>query len=94
MTQTDIMLYFSFAATVVIMVAATVVIMVAATVAILKLTLLIRINLQAQKVGKIEVMETLLKTLNLKVVEAEEKEESQMRVMFQMKRINNPFLQA
>ena len=56
--------------------------------------LLLRINLLGQKVGKIEVMEILLKTQNMKVVEVGEKEEYQMRVMYQMRRINNPFLQV
>jgi hypothetical protein len=44
-------------------------------VAILNLVLLIVINPLAQRVGKIEVMEILRKTLNLKVEEVEEKEE-------------------
>ena len=43
-------------------------------------------------VGKIEVMETLLKTLNMKVAEAEEKEEFQMRITYQMMRINSLIL--
>ena len=42
---------------------------VATVVVILNLILLTPINLPEQKVGKIEVMETLLKTLNMKVVE-------------------------
>ena len=65
---------------------------VAMAVEILNLIILIRINLPEQKVGKIEVMETLLKTLNMKVVEVEEKEEFQIRVMYQVRIINNPFL--
>ena len=68
------------------------VIMLVATVVTLKLILLTRINPQEQKAGKIEVMETHLKALNLKVGEAEEKEEFQMRVIYQTKRINIPFL--
>ena len=59
---------------------------------ILNLTLLIQTNLQEHKVGKIEVMETLLKTLNMRVVEAEEKEEFQMKLIYRMMRISNPFL--
>ncbi|KGF91084.1 hypothetical protein EU93_1252 [Prochlorococcus marinus str. MIT 9116] len=47
-----------------------------------------------QKVGKIEVTATLLKILNMKVAEVEEKEECQMKVMYQTKRINSPFLQV
>ena len=49
-------------------------------------------NLPEQRDGKIEVMGTLLKTLNMKVVEAGEEEEFQMRVTYQMRRISNPFL--
>ena len=68
--------------------------MVAAAMAaeILRLTHLIQINLLVLKVGRIEVMEVLLKTLNTKVEEAEEKEGYQMSVIYQMKRINNPYL--
>jgi hypothetical protein len=67
---------------------------VAATVAatILTLILLTPINLLEQKVGKIEVMETLLKTLNMKVVGAGEKGEFPMRAMLQVKKISIPFL--
>ena len=79
------------AAMVVIIVAATVVIMVVVTP---NQTLLIQINPLDQKVGKIEVMETLLKILNMKVAEAEEKEEFQMRTMCQIMIISNPSLQA
>ena len=54
-----------------------------------------RINLQEQMVGKIQVMETLLKIPNMKVAEVEEKEEFQMRAKYQVMIItNNPFLQA
>ena len=67
---------------------------VATVVEILNLTLLIQINLLEQKVGKIEVMETLLKILNMKVAEVGEKEGLQMRIIYQMMRINNPFLQV
>ena len=59
---------------------------------ILKLIIPTQINPQEQKVGKIEVMETLLKTQNTKAVELEEKEEFQMRVMYQKMRVNIPFL--
>ena len=63
------------ATAVVIMEVAMVVAMAAATaVVILNLMLLIAINPLGQKVGKTEVMETLLKILNLKVEEVEEKE--------------------
>ena len=54
---------------------------------------LMLINLLEQKVGKTEVMEILLKTLNTKVAGVGEKEEFLMRVMLPMKQINNPFLQ-
>ena len=40
--------------------------------------ILIQINLLVQKVGKIEVMEIHLKTLNMRVEEAGEREEFQM----------------
>ena len=73
-------------------VAATVV--AATVVLILNLTLLIQINPQEQKVGKIEVMETLRKILNMKVAELGEKEEFQMKVIHQIKRISNPILQV
>ena len=58
----------------------------AATAAVtLDLIALTLINLLEQKVGKTEVMEILLITLNMKMVEAEEKGEFLMRVMLQMK---------
>jgi hypothetical protein len=88
------------ATAVVIMVVATaatavVIIVVATAVVIMELITLILINLPEQKVGKIEVMETLLKIPNMKMAEAEEKEESQTRAKYQMRIIiNNPFLQA
>ena len=63
-----------------------------ATAAILSLIVPIPINPQVQKVGKIEVMGTLLRILNMKVAEVEEKGESQMEVMLQMMKISNPFL--
>ena len=66
----------------------------ATAVAILNLIALTLINLLEQKVGKIEVMEILLKTLNMKVVGAEEKGEFPMRAMLQTRQISNPFLQA
>ena len=53
---------------------------------------LTQINPLVQKVGKIGVMETLLKTLNLKVVEVGGKEEFQMRRIYLTRRINSPFL--
>ena len=59
---------------------------------ILKLILLTIIKLPEQKVGKIEAMEIPQKTQNSKVAEAGGKEEFQMRVIFQMKRINNSYL--
>ena len=55
------------------------------TVAILKLLLLLPINLLVQKVGQIEVIVILLKTLNMRVVEAGEKEEYLMIKMLQIK---------
>ncbi len=86
-------------ATVAIMVVATVAIMVVATVAVvtvgsLKLILLTPTNHLVQTVGRIEVMETLLKILNMKAEEAGEKEVFLMMVMPQIKKISNPFLQA
>ena len=50
------------------------------------------INLLEQKVGKTEVMEILLITLNMKMVGVEEKEECLMRTMLQTRQVNNPFL--
>ena len=77
------------------MAVATVVAMAVATVvATLNLILLTPINLLVQKVGKIEVMETLLKTLNMKVVEVEEEGEFPMKVIHQTRKISNPFLQV
>ena len=61
---------------------------------IINLVFLIQINLLVQKAGKIEVMEAPLKTLITKVVEAGEKEAFQMKVIYQMNRINNLSLQA
>jgi hypothetical protein len=66
---------------------------VAPVVVILNLVALILINLLELKVGKTEVMEILLKTLNMKVVGAGENEECPMRAMLQMRQIRNPFLQ-
>jgi hypothetical protein len=70
--------------------------MAAATVVVVIMNLAIRIqiNLLVLKAGKIEVMETLLKTLNLKVEEAGGKEEFHMMVIYQVMRTNNPFLQV
>jgi hypothetical protein len=63
-----------------------------ATAVIPNLIALTIINLLEQKVGKIEVMEILLKILNMKVVGVGEKGECPMRVMLQMRQIRNPFL--
>ena len=52
------------------------------------------INLLEQKVGKTEVMETLLKTLSLKVAGAGEKGEFQVTATLQVKKISTPFLQV
>jgi len=54
----------------------------------------ILINPLEQKVGKIEVMVILLKTLNLKVEEVGEKEEFLARVIPQSMKISILFLQA
>ena len=59
---------------------------------ILNLITLIQTNLQGQKVGKIEVMEILLKTPNMKVVGVGEKEEFPIKVMLLTKKTSNPFL--
>ena len=61
---------------------------------ILNLIALTLINLLEQKVGKTEVMEILLKTLNMKVVGAGEKGESPTIAMVQTRQIRNPFLKA
>ena len=66
-------------------------IMVAIAMAIIALTLIILLE---QKVGKIEAMEILLITLNMKMVGAGEKGECPMRVILQMRQIRNPFLQV
>ena len=58
---------------------------------IMNRTVLTLINLLEHKVGKIEVMEILLKTLNMKVGGAGEKGEYPM--MLQKKQIRNPSLQ-
>ena len=81
-------------AVVVIVVVMVVVIMAATVVAVLDLTVLTLINLLEQKVGKTEVMEIPLITLNTKMVGAEEKGECPMRAMLQTRQISNPFLQA
>ena len=65
-----------------------------AAAATMDLIALALINLLEHKVGKIEVMEILLITLNMKMVEAEEKGECPMRVILQTRQISNPFLQA
>ena len=77
-----------------VMVVVMVVVIMVVMAAILILMLLIPINLLVQKVGKIEVMEILLKTLNLKVEEVEEKEEFPTRVIPQLIKISTLFLQA
>ena len=73
---------------------ATVVVITAVAMAavILHLITLTPINLPEQKVGKTEVMETLLKTQNMKVGGVGEKGAFLMRVKPPMKKINNPFL--
>ena len=52
-----------------------------------------RINLLGQKAGKIEVSEIHPITLNLKTLEVEEKEESQVILKFLKKVINIPFFE-
>ena len=81
-------------ATMVVMEAAAmaVVIMAATVVVVLYLTVLTLINLLEQKVGKTEVMEMLLTTLNMKMVGAEEKGECPIRTTLQTRQISNPFL--
>ena len=64
----------------------------ATAMAIMDLVALMLINHLEQKVGKTEVMEIPLITLNTKMVGAEEKGECPMRAMLQMKQISNPFL--
>jgi hypothetical protein len=66
--------------------------MVAMVAVILKLILLTIIRLPEQKVGRIEAMEIPQKTQNSKVAEAGGKEEFQMRVIIQTKKINNSYL--
>ena len=61
-------------------------------VVILNVIALTVINLLEQKVGKIEVMEILLITLNMKMVGVEEKGECPMMVVLQTRQISNPFL--
>ena len=58
------------------------------------LMLLTPINPRAQKVGKTEASEIILKTLIKKVAEAEEEEEFLMRVIPQTQEISNLFLQV
>ena len=58
------------------------------------LIVLTLINLLEQKVGKTEVMEIHLITLNMKMVGAEEKGECPMRAILQTRRTSNPFLHA
>ena len=82
-------------ATEVAIVEATEVVIVEATeVVILNPMLLIAANPQEQKAGKIEAMETLLKTLNLKVEEVGEKEAFLVRVIPQIIQISILFLVA
>ena len=66
----------------------------AVTAAILNLIPHIIINPLEQRVGKIEVMVILLKTLNMKLAELEEKGGFPVRLIPQMRKISNPFLQA
>ena len=80
------------AATAVAIMAAMVVAATAA--AIMDLIALTLINHLEQKVGKTEVMEILLKTLNTKQVGAGENGDSPMRAMLQTRQIRNPFLLA
>ena len=54
--------------------------------------ILIPINLPELTVGKIEDMITLLKIQNMKAVEVGEKEVFRMEEIYQMRKINNPFL--
>ena len=61
---------------------------------ILNLIALRLINLLEQKVGKTEVMEIPLITLNTKMAGVEEKGECPMRATLQMRQFSNPFLQA
>ena len=76
---------------VVIAVVTAVVIAVVTAVVVLNLIAFTLINLLGQKVGKTEVMEILLKTLNMKVGGAGEKGECLM--ILQKKQIRNPSLQ-
>ena len=69
-------------------------IIVAMEVVIMDLIAQTLINLLEQKVGKIEVMEIPLITLNMKMVGAEEKGECPMRATLQTRQFSNPFLQA
>ena len=62
--------------------------------ATLHLILHIPINLLEQKGGKIEVMVTLLKMMNMKVAGLGEKGVFQTRVVPQMRIISNPFFQG
>ena len=62
---------------------AVVTIVVATAVAILNLIPITLINLREQKAGRTEVMEILLKTQNMKVVEVEERGEFRMIAMLQ-----------
>ena len=63
----------------------------ATAVAILDLVALSLINPLVQKVGKIEVMEILLKTLNMKMVGVGEKEDLHL-LKWQMKRLSQKLL--
>ena len=82
------------AAAIIVVATAAAVIVVAMAVATMDLVALTLINPLEQKVGKTEVMEIQLKTLNMKMAEAGEKGECQMRAMLQTRKISNPFLQA
>ncbi|KGG03065.1 hypothetical protein EU98_0302 [Prochlorococcus marinus str. MIT 9314] len=64
----------------------------AMAVEIMDLIALTLINLLEQKVGRTEVMEILLITLNMKMVGSEEKGGYLMRAMLQTRQISNPSL--
>ena len=76
--------------------AAVIMVVTAAAMAVVIMDLIARtlINLLVQKVGKTEVMEILLITLNMKMVGAEEKGGCPMRAIPQTRQIKSPFLQA
>jgi hypothetical protein len=81
-------------ATVVAITAATAVVMVVAITVATAVVIPNLAKLLVRKAGKIEVMGTLLKTLNMKLGEVEEKEEFPMRIKYQTRRTNNLSLQV